>query len=152
MAKKKTKNYYYSKSDSHLTVDADELSYKEYYALTHCGKKAENRKKAAQALCDYLCDKFQITHCKVWVADRMYPTRYGHTYMGLYWWWHKVITIYNNMDFMTPCTNRSFADVLLHEFMHHYDYYYLNLSESVHSKGFYLRIRDLKAKLKKPKK
>lgn len=46
MAKKKTKNYYYSKSDSHLTVDADELSYKEYYALTHCGKKAENRKKA----------------------------------------------------------------------------------------------------------
>jgi hypothetical protein len=72
--------------------------------------------------------------------------------MGLYWWWHKVITIYNNMDFMTPCTNRSFADVLLHEFMHHYDYYYLNLSESVHSKGFYSRIRDLKAKLKKPKK
>jgi len=47
---KKKKNYHYSKSDTHFTVDADELSYEEYYALTHCGKKAENRKKAAQAL------------------------------------------------------------------------------------------------------
>jgi hypothetical protein len=56
------------------------------------------------------------------------------------------------MDFMTPCTNRSFADVLLHEFMHHYDYYYLKLSDSVHSKGFNSRVRDLKEKLKKSKK
>ena len=152
MVKKKKKNYYYVKSDCHPTVDSDDFSHEEYHTLTHCGKKAENRKKAAQALCDYLCDKFQIPHCTVWVVDRMYPTRYGHTYMGLYWGWHKVITIYNNMDFMTPCSNRAFADVLLHEFMHHYDYYYLKLSDSVHSKGFNSRVRDLKEKLKKTKK
>lgn len=52
----------------------------------------------------------------------------------------------------TPCSNRAFADVLLHEFMHHYDYYYLKLSDSVHSKGFSSRVRDLKEKLKKAKK
>ena len=48
MAKKK--NYYHVKSDCHPTVDFDDFSHEEYHNLTHCGKKAENRKKAAQAL------------------------------------------------------------------------------------------------------
>ena len=35
----------------------------------------------------------------------------------------------------------------LHEFMHHYDHYYLRLPDSVHCKGFESRIRDLRRKL-----
>jgi hypothetical protein len=42
---------------------------------------------------------------------------------------------------------KSFLDTLLHEWMHHYDTYRLKL-RSIHSKGFYLRLNNLKEKLK----
>ena len=41
---------------------------------------------------------------------------------------------------------KTFFDTLLHEWMHHYDYYKLKI-DSIHTKGFYLRLKNLKAKL-----
>ena len=137
----------YIKSNNFLTVDYNDFSHEEYQALLHSGSKAENRKAAAQKLIEYLCNKYEIPRCTVWVADRMRPTRRGGTYWGIYYGWNRVITIFNNMDFMRPCDIRTFINTLLHEFMHHYDYYYLGLRDSVHCVGFDSRVRDLRRKL-----
>lgn len=44
---------------------------------------------------------------------------------------------------------KTFLDTLLHEWLHHYDTIKLKLN-SIHSKGFYLRLSDLKQKLQIP--
>jgi hypothetical protein len=46
------------------------------------------------------------------------------------------ITLWNNRHYQVPCDIRTFINTLLHEFMHHYDFYYLRLPDSVHCKGF----------------
>ena len=142
MIKKRT-----TKSNKFMTVDYPKLSHKEYRALMRCNEKAEVRKAAAQKLVDYLCEKYEIPRCKVWVADRMPPIRPGGSFVGTYYPLNMVMTIWNNEDFMKPCSIESFADAVLHEFMHHYDVHYLKLSKSPHSEGFYARIRDLANKL-----
>lgn len=62
--------------------------------------------------------------------DTTYDPIVGFTKMGLYQGPKKGISLWNN-----------------NEFMHHYDYYYLRLPDSVHCKGFEARIRDLRKKL-----
>ena len=107
------------KSNKYLTVDYSDFSHEEYQSLLHSGSKVEPRKKASQNLLDYLCDKGG----------------------------KKEITLWNNRHYKVPCDIRTFINTLLHEFMHHYDYYYLRLPDSVHCKGFESRIRDLRSKL-----
>ena len=136
-----------TKSNKFMTVDGSRFSHKAYSALMNCGEKAEDRKAAAQKLVDYLCAKFEIPRCKVWVADRMPPIRRGGSFVGVYYAANKVMTIWNNEDFMKPCSNEFFTDTVLHEFMHHYDLHYLKLKNSSHSEGFYARIQDLTSKL-----
>ena len=41
---------------------------------------------------------------------------------------------------------KTFVDTLIHEWVHHYDTEALNL-DSIHTKGFYERLKDLKTKL-----
>ena len=45
------------KSNKYLTVDYSDFSHEEYLNLLHSGSKVEPRKKAAQELLNYLCDK-----------------------------------------------------------------------------------------------
>lgn len=42
--------------------------------------------------------------------------------------------------------SKTFLDTLLHEWMHHYDFCKLKLN-SIHTAGFYARLKDLKTKL-----
>ena len=133
------------KSNKFLTVDFSDFSHEEYQALLHSGSKVEPRKKASQILLDYLCDKYRIPRCEIWVFDMTYDPMFGPTYMGLYH--HREITLMNNKHYRVPCEIKTFINTLLHEFMHHYDYYYLKLPDSVHCKGFESRIRDLRKKL-----
>ena len=135
------------KSDKFMTVDGSRFSHKQYRALLSCGENAEKRKVAAQKLVDYLCEKFEIPRCKVWVADRMPRVTRGGSNVGVYYVFHKVMTIWNNEDFMKPCSNEFFTETVLHEFMHHYDHNYLKLKKSPHSEGFYARLQDLTNKL-----
>ena len=135
------------KSDKFMTVDGSRFSHKQYRVLMSCGENAEKRKVAAQKLVDYLCEKFEIPRCKVWVADRMPPSRRGGKLEGIYYVNNRVMTIWNNEDFMKPCSNEYFTEKVLREFMHHYDYNYLKLKKSPHSEGFYARLQDLTNKL-----
>ena len=129
------------------TVNCPRISRKAYRALMSCGEKAEDRKAAAQKLVDYLCDKFEIPRCKVWVADRMPSLRKGGLKSGIYYENNKVMTIWNNEDYWKPRSNESFANTVLHEFMHHYDLHYLKLKKSLHTERFYARLQDLTDKL-----
>lgn len=135
------------KSNKYLTVDFSDFSHKEYQALLHCGSKVEPRRDASQRLIDYLCDKYGIPHCTIWVYDMTYDPMFGFTKMGLYEGRNKDITLWNNKHYRVPCEIKTFINTLLHEFMHHYDCYYLKLPDTVHCKGFESRIRDLRTKL-----
>lgn len=135
------------KSNKYLTVDYSDFSHEEYQALLHSGSKVEPRKKASQNLLDYLCDKYGIPRCTMYILNTSYDPIFGFTNMGLYERGKKEITLWNNRHYKVPCDIRTFINTLLHEFMHHYDYYYLRLPDSVHCKGFESRIRDLRSKL-----
>ena len=135
------------KSNKYLTVDYSDFSHEEYQALLHSGSKVEPRKKASQNLLDYLCDKYGIPRCTMYILNTSYDPIFGFTNMGLYEGGKKEITLWNNRHYKVPCDIRTFINTLLHEFMHHYDYYYLRLPDSVHCKGFESRIRDLRSKL-----
>lgn len=135
------------KSNKYLTVDYSDFSHEEYQSLLHSGSKVEPRKKASQNLLDYLCDKYGIPRCTMYILNTSYDPIFGFTNMGLYEGGKKEITLWNNRHHKVPCDIRTFINTLLHEFMHHYDYYYLRLPDSVHCKGFESRIRDLRSKL-----
>lgn len=135
------------KSNKYLTVDYSDFSHEEYQSLLHSGSKVEPRKKASQNLLDYLCDKYGIPRCTMYILNTSYDPIFGFTNMGLYEGGKKEITLWNNRHYKVPCDIRTFINTLLHEFMHHYDYYYLRLPDSVHCKGFESRIRDLRSKL-----
>ena len=135
------------KSNKFLTVDFSDFSHEEYQTLLHSGSKVEPRRNASQILMDYLCDKYNIPRCPVYVFDRTYDPIVGFTQMGLYEGPKGGISLWNNKHYKVPCEIKTFINTLLHEFMHHYDYYYLRLPDSVHCMGFEARIRDLRKKL-----
>lgn len=118
-----------------------------------CGTTIKERQKAAQTLLNYLCEKFKIVPCIVEVKNRaqLHSTRNGKlrskTY-GRYYPSYQYIEIFNLTAMKKqPVAIATMYDTLLHEFMHHYDIEKLDLSESLHTAGFYKRISDLKDKL-----
>ena len=40
--------------------------------------------------------------------------------------------------------SRTFLDTLIHEFMHHFDFFVLKLSRSLHTAGFFARLNEVK--------
>lgn len=118
-----------------------------------CGTTINERQKVAQTLLNYLCEKFKIASCIVEVKNKpqLHSTRNGKlrskTY-GRYYPHKNYIEIFNLTAVKKqPVSIKTMYDTLLHEFMHHYDMTKLNFTESPHTKGFYMRISDLKEKL-----
>lgn len=138
----------YNESNRIVSVDYSRFSRKEYGRVLSCGESVEERQKASKALVDYLCDKYGIPRCYVTIRNRPQPSvgrgkLYGR-YLGCF---HR-IEIWNLTAKQQKVVSiKSFADTLLHEFMHHYDRSYLKLGDSIHSAGFYKRISDLQRKL-----
>lgn len=87
----------------------------------------------------------EITNTRQWhkrkgarVAIRRYGSYYPKT---------KRISIQNRTAVRSKeLAPKTFLDTLLHEWMHHYDFQKLHLN-SIHTKGFYERIRQLKNRL-----
>lgn len=106
-----------------------------------------------QRLIDYLCDKYKIKRAKLLVTDkpRLLKNRgnkeiqtYGRYYPSEY----KIIIWNTTAKTNKTISPKSFFDTLIHEFCHHYDFEFLKLNDSLHTKGFYMRINDLKNKLR----
>ncbi len=114
--------------------------------------EAEDRQVLGEQLLDELSDLAQIDIIQLTIADakqyhrkrnnRVVLRQYGYYQTG-----SKYIYITNRTavrgQILAP---KTFLDTLLHEWLHHYDTQALRL-RSIHSKGFYARLKDLKEKL-----
>lgn len=114
--------------------------------------EANDRQELGEALLDELSDGAGIDVIKLEVADKnqIHRRAGGKIVMKRYGSYRpstKVINICNRTaargQILAP---KTFLDTLLHEWIHHYDTYKLKL-RSIHSKGFYMRLNDLKEKL-----
>lgn len=141
----------YEKSNGITEVRLNRLSSNEYKKLL----SDKDRQKDAQRLVDYLCDKFKISKVSVCVTNKPQPHKHSSgrlrsKTLGLYIPSKKQIIMYNTTAVRRQTVSINvFADTLLHEFIHHYDFAVLKFSDSPHTAGFYKRISDLKAKLSK---
>lgn len=108
-----------------------------------------NRLKDGFELLNYLCDKFKIAPIKrLIILDKPRKQIKNGQIHGYYVRNNREIYIYNK----TAKTNKiiainRFYETLLHEFIHHYDFEKLKLSDSPHTSGFYKRITDLMKKI-----
>lgn len=144
----------YTKSNKIESVSLNRFRHTEYDALLCCGEDINERKFAAQTLLNYLCEKFNMPSVSLSVTSKpqMHKNKSNGTtkvkFLGWYVPSERKIIIYNRTAKLNKVVSiKVFADTLLHEFMHHYDYQYLKLSDSLHTAGFYKRISDLKRKL-----
>jgi surface antigen len=112
------------------------------------GESVKERGLKSTALVHYLCDKYGIPYVSVCVSDSKRKKQGNGEVRGLYYPAERKIVVYNKTAAKgNVIAIKTFYDTLLHEFMHHYDHCILRLHDSPHTKGFYLRIRKLKAKL-----
>lgn len=109
----------------------------------------KDRMKYGFELLTYLCDKFKIAPIKrLIILDKPRKQIKNGQIYGYYVRNNREIYIYNK----TAKTNKiiainRFYETLLHEFIHHYDFEKLKLSDSPHTSGFYKRITDLMKKI-----
>lgn len=109
----------------------------------------KDRMKYGFELLNYLCDKFKIAPIKrLIILDKPRKQIKNGQIYGYYVRNNREIYIYNK----TAKTNKiiainRFYETLLHEFIHHYDFEKLKLSDSPHTSGFYKRITDLMKKI-----
>lgn len=143
----------YEKSNSIEEVRLNSFNKSYYGKLLKCGGSAKERQVVSQELINYLCDKFKIKRIPIYVKDWSQPHRVNENgkmrskTFGRYWV-HNRIEIWNKTAIRNQTISINvFADTLIHEFIHHYDTYVLEI-DSIHSAGFYKRISDLTNKLK----
>lgn len=143
----------YNKSNRILTADfpisvrAKKLSKK----LLH-SKETRIRQLVGDDLLDELADMAHIDIVKLKISDKKqwHKKRQGRTVFKQYGYYKpgsKYIYVNNRTavrgQILAP---KTFFDTLIHEWMHHYDHEKLNLN-SIHTAGFYARLKDLKTKL-----
>lgn len=144
----------YEKSLKIESVALNKFSKKEMAKMLGSKDTITDRQKNAQALCDYLNEKFGMPKCKVIVTDTAQPhstNSMGNLKskeLGNYRPHLMVITLFNKTAVKKQTVAiKTLTDTLLHEYIHHYDMEFLKLGASPHTSGFYKRISDLKSKL-----
>lgn len=128
---------------------------KQAYILTQklLKSKGEERRQAlGDELLDELADLAHIDIVRLKISDKnQYHKRSGGRVVmkqyGYYRPQSKYIYITNRTAVrgqILAC--KTFVDTLLHEWMHHYDFVKLGIN-SIHTAGFYARLKDLKTKV-----
>ena len=138
----------FTRSNSINEVAYKRFSHRHYRAFISSSEDASDRETNAQALLDYLCDRFEIPHTRVRVVDVPQPRKNGTTFEAFYYFRSHTIKVFNLTAVKeNPVSIYRLAVTILHEFMHHYDRKYLHIESTPHTKGFFNRIWDLKSKL-----
>lgn len=110
------------------------------------------RQKLSQELLDELCRLTTIEPVRVKIsATRQYHKINGGRMVFKQYGYYRGQSRYIYIQNQTPVLGqdvapRTFLDTLLHEWMHHYDQYKLKL-DSIHTSGFYTRLRKAKENL-----
>ncbi len=113
--------------------------------------ETDKRQNLGEQLLDELCDSAKIDITKLKISDtRQYHQRRGSRIVFKQYGYYRDRYIY--IQNRTPSRGqlvapKTFLDTLLHEWLHHYDTYTLGLN-SIHTRGFYKRLKDLKNRLK----
>ena len=111
------------------------------------------RQALSNALCDALCESSNIAMCDIKIsrARQHHKKSNGRTVYKQYGFYRpqsKYIYITNRTavrgQILAP---KTFLNTLLHEWMHHYDFCKLKLN-SIHTKGFYMRLKSLEDELR----
>ena len=123
------------------------FSHKEYRSFLACSAQADVRQKKTQVLLDYLCEKYGLPYMKARVMDEPQPRKNGRTFEAFYYFRSYTIKVFNLTPKGSPVYSKMLLITILHEFMHHYDRFYLGIENTPHTKGFFARIKDLRSKL-----
>ncbi len=112
----------------------------------------ESRQSIGTELLDELGDLARIGIVKLKISDKNQyhnkrQNRVAFKQYGYYRPQSKYIYINNRTAVRGQIlASKTFFDTLVHEWMHHYDHEKLGLN-SIHTAGFYARLKDLKIKL-----
>ena len=144
----------YQKSNAVETVDFQPSPKSKLLAehLLLAQSDVEYRQYRAQLLVDKLSLYSSIQPVKVKISNtRQYHKKAANRVVFKRYGYYNPHTSYIYIQNFTavrgqPLASKSFVDTLLHEWLHHYDSRKLKLN-SIHSAGFYNRLRDLKSKL-----
>lgn len=125
---------------------------KNLFSRVSQARSAEKRQELGQLLLDELADlaKIDIVNLKI-SNTRQYHKKYQGRIVSRQYGYYRPKSSYIYINNRTAArgqilANKSFAETLLHEWLHHYDFKKLKLN-SIHTAGFYARLRDLKEKL-----
>lgn len=139
----------YALSNNFTNVNYNKFD-KTYYTRLSNAKSITERLEYSNQLITYLCKRYHITPPQIKIIDTNQPHNNKTHKCGDYSVNKCVIRIWNRTAKIgKEVSIKQYISTLLHEFMHHYDYQVLHLSQSIHSRGFYLRLNDLENKLKK---
>jgi hypothetical protein len=143
----------YTKSNKILDVHFPISKTAKYLSLKLLKSKSEDkRQQLGDDLLDELADlaEIDIVHLKISSAKQYHKKRKGRVVFKQYGYYKpgsKYIYINNRTavrgQILAP---KTFLDTLLHEWLHHFDHQKLGLN-SIHTTGFYARLKDIKEKL-----
>lgn len=121
-------------------------------ALLLKSKNEIDRQNIGDQLLDELADlaEIDIVHLKISDEKQYHKKHNGKVALRRYGY-YKPLSQYIHISNKTAVRGqilapKSFVDTLLHEWLHHYDYKKLKIN-SIHTSGFYARLKDLKEKL-----
>jgi len=115
-------------------------------------KETAIRQQLSQDLLDELTDLTRIDIVNVTISEKnQYHKKHkGKTVMKQYGYYkpkERYIYIHNRTAVRGQIlAAKTFLDTLLHEWVHHYDHQKLKLN-SIHTAGFYARLKDIKTRL-----
>jgi len=117
------------------------------------GSQTENkRQRLGTRLFDELCDLAQIDVVNLKVSSaKQYHSKYKGKVVAKQYGYYRPQSSYIYVNNRTAVrgqilASKTFLDTILHEWTHHYDHHKLKLN-SIHTSGFYARLKDLKEKL-----
>ncbi|HAH04401.1 MAG: hypothetical protein UV78_C0008G0024 [Parcubacteria group bacterium GW2011_GWA2_43_17] len=115
-------------------------------------QSTESRQQLGEVLLDELSDGAGIDIVKLKISQtRQYHKKYQGRVVSKRYGYYRPQSCYIYIQNLTAVRGqvlaaKTFLDTLLHEWLHHYDTKKLQLN-SIHTAGFYLRLKSLKERL-----
>ena len=143
----------YTKSNRILKVDfCISKNAKMYTKIILDSSLEHQRQKFGEALLDELSDAAKIDIIKLKISSaKQWHKRRNNKIVSKQYGYYKPDTNYIYIHNRTAARGqilapKTFLDTLLHEWLHHYDFKKLRLN-SIHTRGFYERLKHLKQML-----
>jgi len=149
----KIKKSNYERSNDITTIDFPISTHVKKLAGKLLKSKSEGkRQRLGDELLDELADLSRIDIVKLKISSaKQYHKKYKGRVIARQYGYYKPETKYIYINNRTAVrgqilASKTLLDTMLHEWVHHYDHCKLGLN-SIHTAGFYARLKDLKEKV-----